>query len=271
MIIYKMAPYLLLVGLLIIIMDGMWVIDNYYSYITYPKESYIYLILGICLILIAYSIIQRNRKRITLTVNNGSGTGKDNRGFINKLWRQREKFVKRLFIFLFVMLVIIFIYDSAVAYSLLEPILSVGFVGLSFVYIMKDTGEDTGEEDIQFKSIKVRYLMRKIDYREHPFSLPLILFIMIVLTFMLSKHFGFALSLEISGNNRYTMTLPSGAWLSAELAITCVFIYIIQHCNFLGIRQINQGDAKVMLIHFMEIIVCGSTFLIWLMTLIRII
>ena len=266
--IYKAAPYILIIGILTIVSDGLWVVDTYESYVTYPKETYIYLVLGICLTLIAYLIIQRGRKRATQTINNGSGTGKDNRIFINKIWREREKVVKRLFIFLFVMLVIICIFDAGIAVRLLQPILFVGIIGCSFLYIMKDEGEDKEEEDIQSKSHKVRYLLRKIDYREHPFSLPLILFIMIVLTFMLSKHFGFVLSLETSGNSRYVLSLPDGAWLLSELVFACGFIYIIQHGDFFGIRQVKQGDDKLTLIHFFEIIICGATFLIWLMTLV---
>lgn len=265
--IYKSAPYILIIGILIIVSDGLWVVDTYDSYVIYPKEAYIYLVLGICLTIIAYLIIQRKRKRVTQTMNPGLGTGKDNRVFINKMWRQKEKVGNRLFVFFLVMLFIIFIFDSGMAFSLLQPILFLGIVGLSFLYIMKDEGEDK-EEDILAKSHKVRFLLRRIDYREHPFSLPLILFIMIVLTFMLSKHFGFVLSLETSGNPRYVMSLPGGAWLNAELVFACGFLYIIQHCNFFGIHQVNQGNHKLLLIHFFEIIVCGATFFIWLMTLV---
>ena len=76
------------------------------------------------------------------------------------------------------------------------------------------------------------------------------------------------MSLETSGNPRYVMSLPVAVWILADLVFACVFIYIIQHCNFFGIRQANQGDDKVMLIHFFEIIICGSTFFIWLLTLV---
>ncbi|WP_438348438.1 hypothetical protein ACP8HI_22985 [Paenibacillus sp. FA6] len=266
--IYKAAPYILIIGLLIIVSDGLWVVDTYDSYVTYSKETYIYLVLGICLTIIAYLIIQHERRRVTQTINNDSGTGKDNRVFINKMWRQKEKVGGRLIVFFLVTLVIISIFDFGVAVSLLQPILFLGFLGFSFLYIMKDEGEDKEGEDIQPKSHKIRYLLRQIDYREHPFSLALILFIMIVLSFMLSKHFGFELSLGTSGNSNYVMSLPDGAWFLAELVFACGFIYIIQHCHFFGIRQANQGDDKVMLIHFAEIIICGATFLIWIMTLV---
>ena len=43
--IYKAAPYILIIGLLMIVTDGLWVVDTYDSYITYPKETYIYLVL----------------------------------------------------------------------------------------------------------------------------------------------------------------------------------------------------------------------------------
>src|SRR5690606_27694142 len=114
---------------------------------------------------------------------------------------------------------------------------------------------------------KIRIFLRLIDYREHIFSLPLILFIIIVLTFLLSKQYGFMLSLGTSGNPNYVTTLPISTSVLSGLVFACGFLYIIQHCDFFGIRQEDQGDNKLMLIHFAEIIIGGSTFLIWLFLL----
>ncbi len=250
--------------MLFIVLNGLWVVDTYDSYVTYPKEAFFNLAIGICITVIAYLIIQLKGKRITY---DGPRIGKDNRVFINKMWRQREKIGNRLVVFSLVMLVIIFIFDSSMAFSLLQPTLFLGIVGFSFIYIMKDEGKDKEEKDIQPKSHKVRYLLRLVDYRKHPFSVPLIIFIMIVLTFLLSKYFGFVLNLETSGNPRYVLSLPVGARILAQFSFACGFIYIIQHCDFFGIRQEKQGDDKLMLIHFIEIIMCGSIFFIWLIIL----
>ncbi|WP_215164134.1 hypothetical protein [Paenibacillus sp. ISL-20] len=153
------------------------------------------------------------------------------------------------------------------AVRLLQLLIFLGMIGLSFLYIMQDEGGDKDDEDFQRRSHKLRKFLRLIDYREHPFSVPLILFIIIVLTFLLSKQFGIMLSLETSGNPRYVMGLPTGTFILSGLVFFSGFIYIIQHNDFFGIRQAKQGEHKLMLIHFIEIIICGATFFIWLMLL----
>lgn len=258
-----------MIGIVLVVLDGLWVVATYDSYYTYPKEAFIYLILGICLTIISYMITQRKKKCITQIKNiNGVGTGKDNRIFINKMWKQRVKIGNRLLGFSLVILAILAIFDVGMAISLLQPTMFLGMTGLSFLYIMNDEGKDIEEKYIQPKSHKLRNFLRLIDYREHPFSLSLILFIIIVLTFLLSKQFGLMLSLETSGNPVYVISLPVATYILSGLVFACGFIYIIQHSDFFGIRQVEQGEYKLLQIHFFEIIICGPTFLIWLMILI---
>jgi hypothetical protein len=265
------APYILMIGIILVVSDGLWVVDTYDSYDTYPKEAFIYFILGICLTIISYMIIQRKKKYITQINNkmiNGPRTGKDIRDFINKMWKVRVKIGDKIVGISLVTLAILAIFDVGMAISLLQPMMLLGMIGFSLFYIIKDEGKDIEEGNIQSRSHKLRYFLRLIDYRVHPFSLSLILFITIVLTFLLSKQFGFMLSLGISGDSRYVMSLPDGTYFLSILVFVCGFIYIIQHCDFFGIRQAEQGEYKIIQIHFSEIIICGSTFLIWLMILI---
>ncbi|MVP00660.1 hypothetical protein [Paenibacillus lutrae] len=242
--------------------------DTYNRTITYPKEAFIYLMIGIGLTFAAYLIIQSGRKQeAQIKNNNESGKDKDNRIFINKMWDQREKIGDRLVVFLFIMLAVLSIFDFGRALSLIQPLILTGMIGYSFLHIMRSEDEDMKETNLQPRKRAIRYFLRLIDYREHPFSIPLLLFIIIVMTFLLSKHFGLMLSLETSGNPRYVMSLPTSAWITAGLVFACAFMYIIQHCNFFGIHQAEQGEYKVIQIHFAEIIVCGATFFIWLVVL----
>ncbi|WP_068776561.1 hypothetical protein [Paenibacillus sp. FJAT-26967] len=243
--------------------------DTYNRNITYPKEAFIYLMIGIGLTIAAYLIIQCERNRGTLVKDkNGPGIGKDNRIFINKMWEQREKIGSGMIVFLFIMLVVVSIFDFAKALGLIQPLILTGMTGYSFLHIMRDEDEEMKETNLQPRNPKIRCFLRLIDYREHLFSIPLLLFIIIVMTFLLSKHFGLMLSLETSGNPRYVMSLPTSAWITAALVFACAFMYIIQHCNFFGIHRAEQGEYKVIQIHFAEIIVCGATFLIWLVVLV---
>lgn len=224
----------------------------------YPKEAFLYLILGICFTIIAFFMTQFKKKIVTRNK-------KDNRKFINEVWRHRVKVGDKVVGFVLVTLAIIAIFNFNIAISLLIPLLCLGFIVVGFIFIMHDDGEDELWEPA--KSRIMRTIMRLIDYRTHPFSIPLILFILIVVTFLFSKQFGFSLSLEAGGNPKYVLSLPVAMYLQTGLIFTCGFIYCIQHEGFLGINQSNQSEYKLMAIHFMELIACSSTFFIWLITL----
>ena len=261
-----------MVGIFLIVLDGLWVVDTYDSYDTYPREAVLFLILGVCLTIIAYIIIQRKRKydaQIKNKIMKDPAKGMNNQQFVNRMWKQRETVGNKWVGSLLVILVLIAIFDLGIAARLLQPIMLLGMIGFSFIYIMKDEDEDEGvhDEDFQPKSHKLAKFLRLIDYREHPFSVGLILFILIVLTFLLSKPLGVVMNLETSGNPKYVMSLPSAAFILSGLIFACGFIYIKEHCDFLGIRQAEQSRYKLFQIHFFEIIMCGASLLIWIVIL----
>ena len=97
-------------------------------------------------------------------------------------------------------------------------------------------------------------IMRMIDYRTHPFSIPLILYILIVVSFLLSKQFEFTLSLQTGGNPRYVIRLPASMYLEAALVFLCGFIYIIHNGDFFGIHKEKQSGNKLVAIHFIVLI-----------------
>ena len=243
--------------------DGLWIIEMYDDYLVYPKEAYGYLYLGIGLVVIAFLIIQYKRKNIARNeVVHHFRDEKDNRVFIDKIWANKEKLGDKAAGGVLITLVIIAFFDLGMAISLLVPILLLGAIIFGFIFIMRGNGEDEVEEP------KSRF-MRLIDYRTHPFSIPLILFILVVVTFLLSKQFGFTLSLETGGNPRYVTSLPAGMYLEAALVFVCGFIYIIHNGDFLGIHKEKQSGYKLLAIHFIVLISSGSTFLIWLVILIE--
>ena len=253
----------MLVGLTCILANGLWIIEMYDILSVYPKEAYGYLYLGIGLVVIAFLIIQFKRK--TSSSNEMVHTfrnEKDNRVYIDKIWANKEKLGDKAVGVLLITLVIIAFFDLGMAISLLLPILVVGSIIVGFIFIMSSYGNDKGDEP------KSR-IMRMIDYRTHPFSLPLILFVLIVVSFLLSKQFGFTLSLATGGNPRYVIGLPTSMYLEATLVFVCGFFYIIHNGDFLGIHQEKQGGYKLVAIHFLVLIFSGSTLLIWLGTLIE--
>lgn len=265
----RAAPYILFIGLTCIVVDGLWIVEHYDTYVTYPAEAFIYLILGLSLTLAAHLIILLGQSQVTPNgINSKAEGGKNHRVFLQKVWADGEKLANRAFLILLVFFILLAIYDFGLAIRLLNPVIFIGMTGYWFLEIVQEETEDQVTADLEPKSRRVQDLLKRIDYRRHPFSIPLILFTLIVFTFLLSKQFGFTLGLETSGNPYYVMSLPSGTFITGGFVFACGFIYIFQHGDFLGIRQAKQSDYKVMRIHFFEIIICGSTFFIWLLILV---
>lgn len=270
-IILKSAPYLFMLGLLLVVMDGLWVVQTYNAYETYPREAFLFMLIGLGIMLIAFILIKRNTKKLAseLDINKHNKAEKviEKENYISRIIKQLEKTKNKWFGILLVMLVFIGIFDIEFALSLLRPILFLFMLFFSFFFIMSGEREDTLKETFEPKSDAMRKLLQLIDYRVHPFSIALILFILIVLTFLITKQFGIELSLETSGNPMYVMSLPSGTFILSGLLIACSFMFIHQHCNFFGIRKAEQGQYKLFQIHFFEIIACGSALMIWIVIL----
>ena len=233
----------------------------YDDYLVYPIEAYRYLYLGIGLVIIAFLIIQYKRKNIAGNEVVHHFREKDNRVFIDKVWANKTKLGDKAVGVVLITLVIIALFDFGMAISVLIPIMVLGSTICAFIFIMRSNENDEVEEP------KSR-IMRMIDYRTHPFSLPLILYILIVVSFLLSKQFGFTLSLETSGNPNYVIGLPASMYLEAALVFLCGFIYIIHNGDFLGIHKEKQSGNKLVAIHFIVLICTGSTLLIWLIAFI---
>ncbi|NMO94250.1 hypothetical protein HII30_00415 [Paenibacillus lemnae] len=220
---------------------------------------------------ISHWIIQHERKGAVHTKNESSHEEADKTAaqrFVNRMWEQRETVGGKLLLSVLVILGIMAIVDLGMALRILQPVLFVGMIVTSFIYIMNDEGEKVKEEELEPESHTMRVILRLIDYRRHPFSLGLLIFLIIVVTVLLSKELGFTFSLETGGHPRYTMSLPVAAFLLSGLTMACGWIYIRQHCDFFGLRQAEQGPYKLFHIHFFEIVLCGASFFIWLFVLV---
>ncbi|WP_409296285.1 hypothetical protein V1498_21710 [Peribacillus sp. SCS-26] len=112
---------------------------------------------------------------------------------------------------------------------------------------------------------RVLKLLNALDYRKHPFSLPLILLLLLALAFLLSKEYGFHLATEISGSHCYVITIPDVLNYLAALAFASGVVFIIHNSGFFGICQARQDHDVVMAIHYGEIVFAGAVFLMWLL------
>ncbi|MGR6546645.1 hypothetical protein [Paenibacillus tundrae] len=219
---------------------------------------------------IAYVSIQRQSKKPRHFLGESERVQDDVAAmqlFVNRMWKQRESTLGKLILFLLVALAIITIFDWRTSLGIVQPIMFITMIVFSFFYIMSDVGEDVEEDELEPEGPKMKALLRLIDYRQHPFSIGLLLFVMIVLILLLAKQYGWMLSIETGGNPLYVMSLPSSAFILSGLSVACALIYLHQQSSFLGLPQRNQGPYKLFQIHFYEIIICGASFFIWLFVL----
>ena len=264
-IISKTAPYIFIIGLFCIVLDGLWIVETYDSTVPYPREAFVNLILGICLIVISYFFFKFKKTQI-IKIRKSHRVKQDNRVYIRKIWGKREEWGGKLLIGLLIILAIISIFDFGLAVRLISPMLFCGMVVAAFLYAMYHEDVQT-EDDEQLKpnTAKIRRLMSLIDYRNHFFSLSLILFIVIIFSYLFTKDLGYTFA-EISGMN--VMTLEGGIYCLSGLVFLCGFVYIIHHEDFLGVQQARQSYEKVLRIHFLELGFVGLVFFIWLISLV---
>ena len=81
-----------MIGIFLVVLDGLWVVDTYDSYDIYPREAYIFLNLGLCLTIIAYMIMQHKRKHAVLIKNgimNEPAKETESQHLVNRIWEQR--------------------------------------------------------------------------------------------------------------------------------------------------------------------------------------
>lgn len=257
----NLSSYIMLTGILITALSGNWIILNYDGVVIYPKTSY--LIFGIGLVLVVCAFVMNH----FFSYQEEKAHTKDNRHALNKWLTADQPFNKWLIGVVILPLVIAPIYSWTLLFQLLECYLFSGLVLAGIIYMLKgDRVEDN--KDWEYKG-KTKKLLDLIDYRKHPFNISLIIYIMVIVSFVLSKGLDIPLYMETGGNPRYVTSLPTISFLMSSLMVVSTFIYIISHGDFFGFRKAELSYERVMFVHFTEIIVCGATLFILIFTLIN--
>ncbi|WP_307345883.1 nucleotidyltransferase [Metabacillus malikii] len=235
---------------------------NYDRVSVYPNTTYIALGIGLGMVVLAYVL-----KKVSTYKEIQHAEKRDNRVFINKLVQQRKLLEKWLIGISSLALMITAFYNWSLAFQLLELFLFIGIVLIGFVFVMK--GDRVEEpDDLNFKG-KVKKFHEMIDYRRHPFTISLNLYLLVVGSFLLSKQLDIPFYMEVSGDPRYATSLPVSTFVMSALMVTSAFIYIINNGDIFGIRKSEQNGLRVLQIHFAEIISCGVTLLLWIVIVIE--
>ncbi|OIK15072.1 hypothetical protein [Bacillus sp. MUM 13] len=250
MFIRKAAPYFLLAGLVCIVSSGLWVLNVYDDYDSYPYFSYMLLITGIVLSIVSFLLTAAVRRKPSLQKS------EDKKDYMEWAWRSGEKYGKKLAGGILAALIIIACFDFNLAISLLSPLFVAGMSGVALIFILHD--QDKGE-----KRQPKNTFLNMADYRKQPFSLSLILFLFYAASFLISKHCGIQLNVGMESGSEETLTVPQAVNYLAVLIFASGFTYIIHNTGFFGIPRSKKSDVLIMAIHAGELVFGGLSLLAW--------
>ena len=256
----NLSSYIMFFGIFIVAFSGNWIILNYDQVATYPKSSTF--TFGIGLIALVCGFIM---SKLSTYREDEHALQKDYRDSLNK-WLHTNSPLKKWFSgIIFLSLVIAAFYSLDLLFGLLKWYLFLGLVIAGLVELLK---EDRLEEvNLEFKG-KTKTLLDLIDYRKHPFNISLIIYILVIVSFILSKEWEIPFYMETSGYARYAASLPTVSFLMSSLMVISTFVYIIHNGNLFGIRKFKLSTEKVMFVHFAEIF-CGVTLVMLIFTVIN--
>jgi len=256
------SEYSMFFGILIVALSGNWIIRNYDSVSVYPKASYILFGIGLAIIVVTFMMNRFSTYHEDTYVHR-----KDNRDALNKWLQDNRPFSKWLIGIIMIPLLFAPFYSWPLFFQLISLYLFWGVVLTGFVYILKGDRVEV-EENWDYKG-KTKTMLELIDYRKHPFNISLFIYILVIVSFVLSKQWGIPFYMETGGNPRYVTSLPSSSVLLSCLMVVSAFIYMISQGDFFGFRKAELSYDKVMFIHFVEIYCCGPVLMIWVFTVIN--
>jgi hypothetical protein len=255
MLLYKIVPNLMLAGLICLLGDGIWIISSYEDPAPYPPAAYLWLVAGFLLVLISYIFMEVMKGKAGGSSSGFHAKRKDVRDYIQPLAAKAQNGDKRIWVLLLaVMIILLAAFFAFPDFPLLDVVFTVipSAAGAGFVlYMAKAEPEEDDEPGKAYRWLGF------IDYRRHPFSLALVVFILMVLSLLLSKKYGINLVIDQEGYSPYATSLRTEFHLNAALLVACACLYINQYASFLGFHPKNSSHLVVAGIHFFEILVCG--------------
>ena len=251
------ALYMMFIGILITAISGNWIIFNYHNVKVYPKTSYVIFVIGLVIVAGAFVMSRFTTYRETASTN-------DKRDALNRWLMANYRVNKWLIVLIILPLVLAPFYSWSLLLKLLKWYILAGSMIAGIIFILQ--GERVEDDaDWQYKG-KTKKMLELIDYRKHPFNISLILFILVIGSFILSKHWHIPFSMDSNGNPYYATTLPISASVMSSLMVMSTFIYIINHGDFFGFRKAELSYERVMAAHFGEIFMCGPTLCLLIFT-----
>lgn len=247
------------------IIDGLMVFFTYSPFTPFSNEIVQYFEIGVGLTFISSFFVWLNGNR-SRNGKNGIKLQKqhDNRVFINQAWENRMKFANKYVVMSIIGLVFAYVLNLNLL-SYLNIAIIIVEIYWGFIAIMRDD-EEEDESWIEERGRTVRFLLRLVDYRKHPFHVPYLLFIAIVISFFIANQYGLELDhLEVSDDEE-GWDLQLGIITLAGAVFASAFIYVIQNSDFFGIRQKRQSESKIIGLHFADLMVSALTMFVWIIT-----
>lgn len=247
------------------IFDGLMVFFTYSPFTPFSNEIVKYFEIGVGLTFISSLFVWLNRNR-SQNEENGTEFQKqnDNRVFVNQAWENRMKFANKYVAISIIGLVLAFVFHLNLL-SYVNIVIFIAEIYWGFIAIMRDD-EEEDESWIEKRSRTVKILLWLVDYRKHPFHVPYLLFIAIVISFFIANQYGLELDhLDVS-DEKDGWDLQLGIITLSGAVFASAFIYVIQNSDFFGIRQKRQSESKIIGLHFADLMVSALTMFVWIIT-----
>ncbi len=247
------------------IIDGLMVFFTYSPFTPFSNEIVQYFEIGVGLTFISSLFVWLNGNRSRNDENRTEFKKQnDNRVFINQAWENRMNFANKYVVISIIGLVLAYILNlNLISYG--NIVIFIFEIYWGFIAIMRDD-EEEDESWIEKRSRTVKRLLWLVDYRKHPFHVPYLLFIAIVISFFIANQSGLELDhLEIS-DEQDGWNLQLGMITLAGVVFASAFIYVIQNSDFFGIRKKRQSEWKIIGLHFADLMVSALTMFVWIIT-----
>ncbi|WP_077303188.1 hypothetical protein [Virgibacillus pantothenticus] len=237
------------------------------------------LIIGVVLMVISYVsgvIFKKNNELSEEVVDESSYLKRKQVGLMMRRLKYCIDKIPAWLNVLFVVLAAFLVIKYSIPWLLMISISLLIIIIYEFFTVMKYEKSTNDEEDELYpgNESSAKFFRRQgfgwLDYRKHPFSPSLLLFIAIIIYYYKINPFGVMHDYEsVDIASRYVVSFPLLVQMLVLLIYYQAFVYISHNYNFLGFHKMRISNDKVRKLHFFELPMCWLTFLIWIFSIVQ--
>ncbi|SDZ50835.1 hypothetical protein SAMN05421736_11553 [Evansella caseinilytica] len=278
----KLASYFIFTGMAFLIVNGESIslyaknpffYSSYCAFLYDTSKEIKYMAIGFGLMLAGYLVFYFSKKRRMMVEKSEITIGEDNQNtqrfrlFLKKV-STLEFINDKVSDYLYYIFVLSFIIFGIINFSLTITIFFIAFTVALLLILIVFTMKAEPSAKSESKPVPPWKEARKnnrpllsmflfaTDYREHPFSVSLILYLSSIALFLIFSHFGIELRTE-SSLRPHDYIFIEARILPLYFVLLNTLLFINHNLNFLGLKPEKQGDKKILGVRFFELIICG--------------